>query len=173
MDKKELIGLLKECKAIQFGRFVLTSGAISDYYIDIKKASTTPKILKKIVNAMAEYTQGYDLIAGMELGAVPLVVALSLETEIPYVIVRKEKKEHGTTKQIEGEEVKGKKVLLIEDVTTSGKSVIKSIKILRENQAKVDEVVVVVDRESGAEEKLRNIDVSFIPLLSVSDILKK
>jgi len=173
MDKKGLVELLKECGAIQFGRFVLTSGAVSDYYIDIKKASTTPKILKKIANAMAEYTKGYDILAGMELGAVPLIVALSLETEIPYVIIRKEKREHGTGKQIEGEDVKGKKVLLVEDVTTSGKSVIRSIKILRENQAKVDEVLTVVDRESGAEEKLRDVDVSFIPLLSVSDILKK
>jgi len=168
-----LIELLKECDAIQFGRFVLASGAISDYYIDIKKASTKPIILKKIAKELAEYSEGYDLIAGMELGAVPLVVALSLETDIPYVVIRKEKKQHGTTKQIEGEEVKDKKVLLLEDVTTSGKSVIKSIKILRENKAKVDEVLVVVDRESGAEEKLRNLDVSFIPLLSVSDIIKK
>ena len=173
MDKKELIELLKECGAIQFGRFVLTSGAVSDYYIDIKKASTEPAVLKKIAEAMVEYAKGYDIIAGMELGAVPLVVALSLETNIPYVIIRKEKKEHGTSKQIEGGEVKGKKVLLIEDVTTSGKSVVKSIKIIRENKAKVDEVLAVVDRESGAEEKLRNADVSFIPLLSVSDILKK
>jgi len=173
MNKKELIQLLKECGAIQFGRFVLTSGAISDYYIDIKKASANPTVLKKIAEALAEYTDGYDLIAGMELGAVPLVVAVSLETEIPYVIIRKEKREHGTSKQIEGGDVKNKKVLVIEDVTTSGGSVVKTIQILRENQAKVDEVLVVVDRESGAEEKLQSLNVSFIPLLSVSDILKK
>jgi len=168
-----MITLLKDCGAIQFGRFVLTSGAISDYYIDIKKASTKPEILKKIAEAMAEYAEGYDVIAVMELGAVPLIVALSLETKIPYVIIRKEKREHGTGKQIEGGEDKNKKVLLIEDVTTSGGSVVKSINILRENKAIIEEVVTVVDREAGAEEKLRDLDVSFIPLLSVSDILKK
>ena len=173
MDKEELIQLLKGCGAIQFGRFVLTSGAVSDYYIDIKKASTNPKILKKIAEAMSEYAKGYDLLAGMELGAVPLVVALSLETNIPYVIIRKEKREHGTSKQIEGGEVKGKRVLVVEDVTTSGSSVVKTIKIIRESQGTVDEVLVAVDRESGAEEKLKNADVSFTPLLSVSDILKK
>jgi len=172
MNKEELIQLLKECGAIQFGRFVLTSGAVSDYYIDIKKASTNPDILKKIAEAMTEYTEGYDVLAGMELGAVPLVVALSLETNIPYVIIRKEKREHGTSKQIEGISVKNKKVLVIEDVTTSGGSVVNTIKILRDNQALVDEVLVVVDRESGAEEKLRQLDISFIPLLSVSEILK-
>ncbi len=173
MDKEELIQLLKECGAIQFGRFVLTSGAVSDYYIDVKKASATPTVLKKIAESMAEYAEGYDVIAGMELGAVPLVVALSLETNIPHVIVRKEKREHGTGKQIEGADVKDKKVLIVEDVTTSGGSVVKTVKILRENKAKVDEVIVVVDRESGAEEKLQNLDISFIPLLSISDILKK
>ena len=173
MDKKYLIQLLKECGAIQFGRFVLTSGAVSDYYIDIKKASTNPKILKKIAEEMAEYTEGYDLLAGMELGAVPLVVALSLETNIPYAIIRKEKREHGTSKQIEGADIKNKRVLIIEDVTTSGGSVVKTIQIIRENKGIVDEVIVIVDRESGAEEKLRNADVGFIPLLSVSDILKK
>ena len=173
MDKEELIQLLKECGAIQFGRFVLTSGAVSGYYIDVKKASTNPTVLKKIAESMAEYTKGYDFITGMELGAVPLVVALSLETNIPYVIVRKEKREHGTGKQIEGADIKDKKVLIVEDVTTSGGSVVKTVKILRENKAKVDEVLVVVDREGGAEEKLHSLDISFLPLLSISDILKK
>ena len=173
MQKDRLIQLLKECEAIQFGRFVLTSGAISDYYIDIKKASTNPEILKQIAEAMTEYAEGYDLLAGMELGAVPLVVALSLETKIPYVIIRKEKREHGTSKQIEGGDVKNKKILVIEDVTTSGGSVVKTLNILRENQGKVDEVLVVIDRESGAEKKLQNLDANLIPLLSIKDILTK
>ena len=166
MGKLEIINLLKDCDAIQFGRFILTSGAVSNYYIDIKKASTNPTILKKIVEAMADHIKDNNLIAGMELGAVPLVVALSLKTNIPYVIVRKEKREHGTSKQIEGVEINGKRVLIIEDVTTSGGSVVKTIKIIRENKGIVDEVIAIVDRESGAEEKLRNVDVSFIPLIS-------
>jgi len=173
MKKEELIKLLKDCEAIRFGRFVLTSGAVSDYYIDIKKASTNPKILQKIAEMMSEYAKGYDLIAGMELGAVPLVTALSLQTNIPFVIIRKEKKEHGTVKQIEGYDVKDKRVLVFEDVTTSGNSVVKTINIIRQNYGIVDEVLVVVDRESGAEKKLLDLDVSFIPILSVSEILKK
>ena len=68
---------------------------------------------------------------------------------------------------------KNKKILVIEDVTTSGGSVIKTINIIRENHGKVDKVLIVVDRESGAEEKLQNLDINFIPLVSVSDILKK
>ena len=173
MQKENLIQQLKDCGAIQFGRFVLTSGAISDYYIDIKKASTNPKTLKTIAETMSTYTNGYEILAGMELGAVPLVVALSLETQIPYVIIRKEKRGHGTGKQIEGTDVAGKNVLVIEDVTTSGGSVIKTIQILRENNAIVDKVITVVDRESGAREKCKSLEVDFIPLVSVSDLLKK
>lgn len=173
MQKNELIHILKECGAIQFGRFVLTSGAVSDYYIDIKKASTNPETLKTIAQEMIKHTKGYDLLAGMELGAVPLVVALSLETSIPYVIIRKEKRGHGTGQQIEGLNVKNNKVLLIEDVTTSGGSVVKSIQILRDSNAVVDKVIVVVDRESGAKEKIENLNVIFKSLLSVSEIIKK
>jgi orotate phosphoribosyltransferase len=172
MKNDTLIQHLKECGAIKFGRFVLTSGAISDYYIDIKKASTEPKILKIIAQQMSDYTKGYDMLAGMELGAVPLVVALALETGIPYVIIRKEKREHGTGKQIEGGDVKGKSVLIVEDVTTSGGSVVKTIQILRENNAEVEKVLVVVDRETGAREQLQKLEVEFIPLVSVSEILK-
>jgi len=173
MKQETLIQQLKEVGAIKFGRFVLTPGAISDYYIDIKKASTDPKTLKHIAEEMSQYTKGYDLLAGMELGAVPLVVALALETNIPYVIIRKEKREHGTGKQIEGGDVKGKNVLLVEDVTTSGGSVVKSIQILRENHAEVDKVLTVVDREAGATDILKKLDVDFIPLVTVSEILKK
>ena len=173
MQKDKLIQLLNECEAIQYGHFILTSGAVSDYYIDIKKASTKPKILKIIAELMSKHTKGYDLLAGMELGSVPLVVALSLETNIPYVIIRKEKRGHGTGKQIEGENVKNKKILVIEDVTTSGISVVKTIKILRQNQGQVDKVLVAVDRESGAKKALDDNNVVFIPLLSIRDILEK
>jgi orotate phosphoribosyltransferase len=172
MQEEILVQQLKDCGAIKFGRFVLTSGAISDYYIDIKKASTHPKTLKTIAKKMSEYSRSYDLLAGMELGAVPLVVALSLEANIPYVIVRKEKREHGTQKQIEGGEVKDKHVLVIEDVTTSGGSVIKTIQILRLHNARVDRAIVVVDRGNVTAEKLQSMDVEFISLVPISEILK-
>lgn len=172
MQKDEFIQLLKDCGAIKFGRFILTSGAVSDYYIDIKKASTDPNTLKIIAEKMSNYAKGYDLIAGMELGAVPLVVALSLETKIPYAIVRKEAKGHGTGKQIEGASVAEKNVLVIEDVTTSGGSVIKTIQILRSNNAKVDKVIAVVDRGKTVKDKLNQLDVEFISLIKASEIVK-
>jgi len=171
MKKDALIQALQSCGALQRGHFVLTSGAISDYYIDIKKASTNPRVLKLIAQHMTPFTKGYDLIAGMELGAVPLVVALSLETQIPYVIIRKQKRDHGTGKQIEGPSVQQKRVLILEDVTTSGGSILQSIQILKRNQAILEDVLVVVDRESGAREKIIDHGLEFHPLLTVEDIL--
>lgn len=174
MDKKDLVNQLKECGAIQYGHFVLTSGAVSDYYVDIKKASTNPRVLKNIASHIKKIIkEDYDIIAGMELGAVPLIVAISLETGIPFVIVRKQKRDHGTGKQIEGESVQDKKVLIVEDVTTSGGSVENTILILRRNHAIVDTVITVVDRESGAREKIEKLDLQFSPLVTVKDILSK
>lgn len=170
--REELIQSLKDCGAIQFGRFVLTSGAISDYYVDIKKASTNPLVLKRITKEFSRYVSGYDVLAGMELGAVPLVVALALETDMPYVIIRKEKRDHGTGKQIEGGSVENKRTLIVEDVATSGGSTVKSVEILREAKAIVDKALVVVDREAGAGAKLKDLNVQLYPLISVSEILK-
>jgi orotate phosphoribosyltransferase len=173
MEKNQLIESLKNCKAIKFGKFKLTSGSISDYYIDIKKASTDPIILEIIAKEISKYSKNYDLIAGMELGAVPLIVALSLQTKIPFVIIRKTKRNHGTSKQIEGKNVENKKVLIIEDVTTSGGSVIETINILKNEKAILDKVIVIVDRESGARKKIEELDLTFIPLLTVNEIMKK
>ncbi len=171
MKKERLVQILKDCGAIKFGHFILTSGVVSNYYIDIKLASTNPTVLREIANRIKKYTEGYDLIAGMELGAVPIAVALSLETDIPYVIVRKEKKKHGTGSRIEGESVKGKNVLIVEDVTTSGGSVLKAISVLKSEGASLDKVVTVVDRESGAGDKIEETGLEFIPLISVSELV--
>lgn len=169
----ELVDMLISCGAVKFGKFVLTSGKESNYYIDIKQASTNPEILRTIAEEMKKYAEGYDMIAGMELGAVPIAVALSLATNKPYVIVRKETKAHGTRKLIEGRDVNGKKVLVVEDVTTTGGSVIKTIEILRQNGAEIDRVVTVVDREEGARERLTEHNVELIPLVPATEILKK
>lgn len=172
MSDEKLVSLLKECGALQFGRFVLTSGAVSNYYVDIKKASTDPVVLRYIGELMAGFVEGYDLVAGMELGAVPLAVAVALESDVPFVIVRKGEREHGLKRLIEGSDVSGKLVLVVEDVTTSGGSVVKAVKRLRDAGATVDCAVVVVDREGDARSRLEELDVSLECLVSVGDILK-
>ena len=165
---------LIDCGAIKFGNFTLTSGKKSTYYVDIKQASTNPKVLHEIAVEMAKLVKDnnntYELIAGMELGAVPLAVALSLEITLPYVIIRKEKPSHGTSKQYVGNLQDGQQVILVEDVATTGGSVVKAIDILRGEGVSVDKVLVVVDREEGAAENLKDYDVELLPLVKASDL---
>lgn len=171
----ELSDALKECGALQFGEFTLASGAKSDYYINIKKASTDPGVLGLIARLMAERMgeRGIeaDRIAGVVLGAVPLEAALALETGLPFVMVRKERKDHGTAKLIEGDLEEGDRVLMVEDVVTTAGSCIKGIQILREAGADVRWVLSVIDREAGGAEALAAEGVEFIPLVKGSELL--
>ncbi|RLF88700.1 orotate phosphoribosyltransferase [Thermococci archaeon] len=174
--KGELIKMIIEEECIKFGHFILTSGKESNYYIDIKKLITNPKALKIIARLIAEKAKElglqYEKIAGPELGAVPIATALALETEKPLLIVRKKKKEHGTGKQIEGEVKPGDKVLLVEDVTTTGGSVLRAAKVLKENGAEVVGIFVVVDREEGAMENISKEGYKLYPLVVVSELFK-
>ena len=167
---------LKDCGALQFGDFTLASGAKSKYYIDIKRASTDPKVLKLIAEGMAaklkELNLKVDRIAGIVLGSVPLAAALSLETGIPYVMVRKEKKDHGTGKLIEGVLNSGEKVLVVEDVITSAGSSVKGIATLRAEGAVVENVFSVIDREAGGSDALAEIGVKLSPLVKASELLR-
>ncbi|MDR3205511.1 MAG: orotate phosphoribosyltransferase [Candidatus Methanoplasma sp.] len=168
---------LEECGALQFGEFTLASGAKSDYYIDIKKASTNPKVLLLISKLMAECIKDRgieaDRIAGVVLGSIPLAAALSLATGMPYVMVRKEKKDHGTSKLIEGDLFPGDRVLVVEDVITTAGSGIQAIATLRENGAEVLNVISVIDREGGGRESLAGIGVTLNSLVKGSELLKE
>ena len=166
---------LTNCGALQFGEFTLASGAKSSYYIDIKKASTNPEVLRLIAKLMAENLRNsglkVDRIAGVVLGSVPLAAALALETGIPYVMIRKEKKDHGPGKLIEGDLNIGDKVLVVEDVITSAGSSITAIETLRREGAVVENVYSVIDRESGGADNLKQIGVSLTPLVRASELL--
>ncbi len=162
---------LKECGAFKTGEFTLTSGKKSNFYVDIKQASTKPKILREIGKCMAEHLKGEERIAGMELGAVPLAVALSLETNLPYLIIRKVERKHGTGKLIEGEMKKDDKIILVEDVTTTGLSLLKAAEIIRQEGGKVERALVVVDREEGASDLLKEHGLELVPIVKVSEMI--
>ena len=171
----EMKKALENCGALQIGDFTLASGAKSNYYIDIKKASTDPKVLYLMSQLMAEKIQSsgkrYDRIAGVVLGSVPLAAALSLATGIPYVMVRKEKKDHGTSKLIEGDLNEGDNVIVVEDVVTSAGSSISAIETLRNAGASVSDIISVIDREAGGKEALNKMNVALTSLVKASDIL--
>jgi orotate phosphoribosyltransferase len=171
----ELKKALEDCGAILYGDFTLASGKKSKYYIDIKRATTDPKVLGLTADLMAKEMgdQGIQRIAGVALGSVPLAVALSLRTGIPFVMVRKEKKDHGTAKLIEGQLSSGEKVLVVEDVITSAGSAVYAVETLRQAGAVVDMVMSVVDREEGGKDVLRGLGVEMRALITASKILGK
>ena len=161
---------LVDCGAVKFGDFTLTSGKKSSYYVDLKLASTKPSILKKIAIEFAKLLpEDVDFIAGMELGAVPLATALSLETGIPYSMIRKSTREHGTGTRIEGPS-KGRAVL-VDDVATTGGSNMESIKMLTDEGVEVLMVLVVVDREEGAAESMGLLNLEYKSLILISDLV--
>jgi orotate phosphoribosyltransferase len=162
--------LLVRYKAIEFGDFTLASGAKSTYYIDVKSAMTHPDLLAAVASDVAGSCD-FDIIAGVAVGGVPLAVAVSMTSKKPYAIIRSSEKGHGKKDLIIGD-VRGKNVLLIEDVTTSGGSALYGIEVLRSAGARADRVVTVVDREQGAGQLLKDHGVEIIPLVRVSELLK-
>jgi orotate phosphoribosyltransferase len=163
--------MLIKGRAIEFGDFTLASGAKSRYYVDVKTAVTQPDLLSAVASAIAG-GYSFDVIAGVAVGGVPLATAVSLAGRKPYAIIRSSAKDHGKSSLIIGD-VKGKDVLLVEDVTTSGGSALYGIEILREAGARADRVVTVVDREQGAEAMLRQHGIRLISLVKISEILKE
>jgi orotate phosphoribosyltransferase len=169
--KEDLINYLLEVNALKFGEFTLSSGKKSNVYVDIKLACTYPHILKTIAELMAEKVKNldFDKIACIELGGVPLAVALSLEIEKPLVIFRKEKKDYGIKSDCIGEVKAGEKFIVVEDVTTTGKSALSVVRRVEERGGKVVAVLTVVDREEGAKDVLKNL----IPILKMHELLER
>ncbi|WP_414469467.1 orotate phosphoribosyltransferase [Methanobacterium sp. ACI-7] len=176
-SKDELIELLTQKEVVKFGKFILSSGKESDYYVNMKMAITDPRILKAIAITVSSQIEGeeIDKIAGPALGAVPIATAISLESRIPMLMIRKAKKGYGTSKLIEGDLAKGDSIIVVEDVTTTGNSLLKAIKAIEENGGNVKRAVVVVDRDEGAKENLEEEGIKLEPILSINDFktLKK
>ncbi len=167
----DLAELLQECGAVQFGDFRLTSGRRSKFYVNLKLAATRPQILERIASEMVQLLPDKaEVIAGMELGAVPLAVALSLKTGLPYVMIRKSERVHGTGSRIEGELLGN--VIVVEDVATSGGSLVDAVEVIRRAGGTVERAIVVVDREEGADGALRAVDIELLPLVRVGSLLQ-
>lgn len=160
---------LVERGAILFGEFTLTSGRKSDYYVNIKKAYTDPGVLSQIAEAVAGSVSG-DRVAGVALGAIPIVVAVSLRTGKPFSMIRKEERSHGTAAAIEGAIAEGERVDILEDVTTTGGSVLQAAAAVRGAGGIVDNVVTVVDRGEGASEALAREGIRLHAVVTPSDL---
>lgn len=170
MDEEALVGALRDAGAVRFGEFELSHGGTSEYYVDKYRFETVPACLALIATAFAERV-GDATPAGVALGAVPLVAATGLEMGRPYVIVRKDAKGYGTGNRIEGHLESGDPVVVLEDVATTGTSAASAVEALRDAGATVERVLVVVDRQEGASERLAERDVELEALLTASQLL--
>jgi orotate phosphoribosyltransferase len=172
-NKNELIKLLKDNQVVKYGKFTLSSGKKSDYYVDMKRAITDPIILSKIAEIISKKidTLQIDKIAGPALGAIPIVTAVSIESTIPMLMIRKSKKGYGTSELIEGDLQNGDRVIVLEDVTTTGNSLIKAVKAVISNGGIVEKAYVIVDRNEGAIANLKDEGVNLEPIVTVNDFI--
>jgi orotate phosphoribosyltransferase len=173
MNIPELVLSLYGVGAIKFGKFRLTSGLESPIYIDLRVAISHPSIYKQLVNAMVNLlnNRDVDLIAGIETASIPWASMIAYELGKGLVYVRKEAKEHGTSRLVEGDLKPGARVIVIDDVVTTGSSIVRAIRILREQGGSVIGAAAFVDREQGGLEVIRREGVDAVALLSITSIL--
>ena len=153
------------------GDFVLRSGKHSNRYFDKFLFETDPELLRRLgkhLTTLVPLTT--QRLAAPELGAVLLGGAVSMETGLPLVLVRKEPKAYGTSKQIEGRMERGDRITVIEDVVTTGGDSLRSAQVLRDAGADVIHLVVVLDRGEGGEENIRNAGIAYSPLFRITDL---
>lgn len=152
----DIATLIEQSNAIKYGKFKLSDGSLTDYYIDKYVFETSPDVLDPIIHEIAEMIDGddIDVIVGPELGAVPLVTGVSLATGIDSAFIRKGKKHHGTQARVEGTIDKGQRVAVVEDVTTTGNTILDTAQLVEEVGGIVERLIVVVDRNEGATERI-------------------
>jgi len=172
MPNSALIRSLYQIGCLQFGQFQLKSGQQSSIYLNLRKIISYPDLLRHIAAAMWEKTQSsrFDLICGVPYTALPIATCLSLQHNLPMVMRRKEKKEYGTKQLIEGEFQPGQSCLIVEDVITTGSSLIETAADLENAGLVIHDVVALIDREQGGYENLTK-KYRLHTILSLSEIL--
>ena len=153
------------------GTFTLRSGQVSNEYFDKYLFEAEPTLLRAIAEAMAPMVPaGVEVLAGLELGGIPIVTMLSQVTGLPALFVRKKAKDYGTCRLAEGGEIDGRQVAVVEDVVTTGGQVLLSCAELRERGAIVDTVLCVIDREAGGPEAFAAQGLALRPLFTMTQL---
>lgn len=177
IDRQTLAKTLADTALLR-GEFVLRSGKTSSFYLDKYRFTSRPEIVvdlaqlfaERIAAIEAEGGKPVDRLAGAELGGIPLVTAAGIATGKPMLFVRNAKKDYGTAKQLEGVLESGDRVVLLEDVATTGGQALEAVGVLRELGAEIVGVISTVDRLEGAGEKFKAAGVRYEHLFSIRDL---
>lgn len=171
--KEEVVKEFYQNKLIHFIEHKLTFGASTPVYVDLRMLSSHPKLLKNVALLYQEKLQAlqFHKLCGVPLGGIPITTAISLVSDLPAVLLRKEKKAHGTGKTVEGEFAEGEKCLVIEDVTTTGGSLLNAATQLRNEKLLIGDAMVFIDTERGAEELLKKNNIALQPVFKFSEFL--
>ena len=173
---KEFATFLYKNGIIQFGDFTLTSGKNSSYYIDLRLVPSYPhqfrKMIKNLQNLIIEKTglDNFDILASVPTGGLVVTSALAIEIVKPLIYVRNKPKEHGTTKSIEGKISTGMKVVMIDDVMTTGTSVLNGIRQLKEAELSISDLYVIINRLEGADKVLADEGIRIHQLTDILEI---
>jgi orotate phosphoribosyltransferase len=153
------------------GIFLLRSGVTATEYFDKYRFEADPIILRAIAEQLAiRLPPKFELLAGLEMGGIPIATLLSQVTGIQTLFIRKKAKDYGTCRFAEGGEVRGRQILIVEDVVTSGGAIIEAVRALRGEGAIIEDVVCVIDRESGGREKLSQEGLALVSLFTKSEL---
>ena len=176
MLKEQLVKLIRD-KALEYGDFTLASGKKASFYLDCRKITMDSEAASVIAKAMLEELKSDwpDAVGGMAVGAVPIAAAVLVQAghsdrELRGFFVRKQTKDHGTERRVEGPVHPGDRVVILEDVVTSGGSAIDAVQLCREYGLIVDRAIAIVDREAGAAERFAEIDCDLRSLVTLSDL---
>ena len=161
---------IKSCAQLE-GSFTLRSGKVSNTYFDKYRFESDPTLLRDIATDMARLVpSGTEVLAGLEMGGIPVVTMLSQVTGIPAAFIRKEAKSYGTCKYAEGTQLEGRRFVLIEDVVSSGGAIIDAMKLLRADGLQSKLALCVIDRQSGGTEALASEGIELKALLTYAQI---
>jgi uridine monophosphate synthetase len=169
---QSLILELFDIGCLLFGEYVQASGATFSYYIDLRKIISNPHLFNQVLDAYGDIVRQleFDRIAGIPYGALPTATGLALNLQRPMIFPRKEVKAHGTRRLIEGNFHPGEKVVVIDDILISGKSVMEGAEKLKSAGLKIEDIVVFIDHEGGVKDRLRDNGYRAHSVLSISEI---
>lgn len=177
MDKRALAQALMDCGCIKVGHYKLTSGSFSPYYIDLRRVPSFPKLFQEVVRAylilLKRESLEFERVLGIPTAGIPLGVLVAHELGKPFLYLRMESKTHGTERLLEGELKGGERVLLVDDVATTGGSLKRAIQVVREEGGRVEAAAVLVDREQGAKELLEKEGVRLLSVMTAKELFQE